>query len=135
MQFILDENIPYKLAPALSLLEESNLKTKYPAKITSIKALNKEGAPDEEVIEIAGEMDAIIFTFDKDFKHLKSYAPLYKKHKVGVIFFKLGKEESNYWGIVKLLITKWEDIKKELHGKSKPLVYQVNKLGIQRHDF
>lgn len=135
MQFILDENIPYKIAQALSILEESNLKTKYPAKITSIKALNKEGAPDEEVIVIAGEMDAIIFTFDKDFKHLKSYAPLYKKHKVGVVLLKLGKEDSTYWGIVKLLVTKWEDVKKELNGKPKPLVYQLNKLGIQRQDF
>lgn len=135
MQFISDENIPYKLAAALSILEESNLKTKIVGKITSIKALGKEGITDEEVIKLAGDMDATILTFDKDFKHIKSYYPLYKQHNVGVVFFKLAKDESDYWGMVKILINKWEDLKKELNGEAKPYVYQVSKQGIQRYEF
>jgi len=132
MQFLFDENIPNKLAKGLNLLEESNHKTKISAHINSIRDLGMQGATDEDVIAKAGKLSAVILTFDKDFKHIKSYAPLYKKHKVGVVFFKLSKEDSNYWGMVKLLINKWEDLKNELTGLDKPFVYQVSKLGIQR---
>jgi hypothetical protein len=47
----------------------------------------------------------------------------------------LSKDESNYWGIVKLVINKWEEIKSKLLDHEKPFAYQVSKLGIQRFEF
>jgi predicted nuclease of predicted toxin-antitoxin system len=110
MVFLFDENIPYKLAQGFILIEEAENSPKIKATVSHIKILNREGATDEEVIQIAGEMKAIIVTFDKDFKHIRSYYPLYKKHNVGIILLKLDKRESNYWGIVKLLTNNWEKI-------------------------
>ncbi|HEY6977037.1 MAG TPA: DUF5615 family PIN-like protein [Chitinophagaceae bacterium] len=135
MFFLFDENVPYKLVQGLILIEESNYKSPIKVKISHPKLMNSEGSSDEEQIEIAGKNDGVIITFDKDFKHIKSYYPLYKKHKVGVVFLKLSKEEANYWGIVKLLINKWEDLKKVLKEHERPFSYQLSKNGIQRFNF
>jgi predicted nuclease of predicted toxin-antitoxin system len=135
MYFLFDENVPYKFVQGLILIEESNHKSPIRVKITHPKLLDNEGATDEEQIHIAGKHGGIIVSFDKDFKHIKSYYPLYKKNKVGVVCLKLTKEESNYWGIVKLVINHWEDIKLKLKDHEKPFAYQVSKKGIQRFEF
>lgn len=135
MFFLFDENVPYKFVQGLALIEESNRKSQIKVSMSHPRLLDNEGASDEEQIHIAGKHKGIIITFDKDFKHIKSYYPLYKEHKVGVVFLKFSKEESNYWGIVKLVINKWEEIKRKLADHEKPFAYQVSRLGIQRFDF
>lgn len=135
MFFLFDENVPYKFVEGLALIEESNHKSAIRAKISHPRFLGTEGESDEEQIKAAGKHDGILVSFDKDFKHIKSYYPLYKKHKVGVIFLKLSKDESNYWGIVKLVINKWEELKRLLKDHQKPFAYQVSKNGIQRFEF
>lgn len=132
MFFLFDENVPYKFVQGLILIEESNHKSPIKVKLSHPRLINNEGASDEEQIHMAGKNDGAIISFDKDFKHIKSYYPLYKKHKVGIIFLKLSKEESNYWGIVKLVINKWEDLKRLLKDHERPFAYQVSKSGIQR---
>lgn len=131
MYFLFDENIPYKLVQGLALIEEANKKSPYQATITHPVIENNAGASDEGQIALAGKKNAIIVSFDKDFKHIKSYYPLYKKYKVGVVVFRLAKADSNYWGIVKLIINNWEKLKKELSDKERPFIYEVNKLGIK----
>jgi|ERR1035437_3327102 predicted nuclease of predicted toxin-antitoxin system len=133
MFFLFDENVPYKFVQGLSLIEEANKKSI--VEITHPHFLKTEGASDEEQIQMAGENNGIIISFDKDFKHIKGYFPLYKLHSVGVVFLKLRKDESNYWGIVKLIINQWENIKNTLKDKQKPFVYQVSRDGIQRFNF
>ena len=135
MFFLFDENVPYKFVEGLALIEESNHKSPIKAIISHPRALKNQGASDEEQIQAAGKHNGIIVTFDKDFKHIKSYYPLYKEHKVGVVFLKLTKEDSNYWGIVKLVINKWEEMKLLLKDHEKPFAYQVSKQGIQRFEF
>ena len=132
MFFLFDENIPYKLAQGFILIEEADNHPKIKAKIHHIKLMGKEGASDSEVIKIAGDEKEIIVTFDRDFKHIKSYYPLYQKYGVGVILLKLQKKDSNYWGIVKILTNNWENIKTTLHQKSRPFVYQVDNAGLKR---
>ena len=135
MFFLFDENVPYKFVEGLALIEESNHKSPIKAKVSHPRFLKNEGASDEEQIKTAGKQNGIIVSFDKDFKHIKSYYPLYKEYKVGVLFLKLTKEDSNYWGIVKLVINKWEELKLLLKDHEKPFAYQVSKLGIQRFEF
>lgn len=135
MFILFDENVPYKLVQGLALIEESSFKSSIKVQISHPKFMNSVGASDEEQIAIAGKHDGIIISFDKDFKHIKSYYPLYKKHKVGIVFLKLSKDESNYGGIVKLIITRWEELKIKLKDHEKPFAYQVSKSGIQRFEF
>jgi predicted nuclease of predicted toxin-antitoxin system len=135
MVFLFDENIPYKLAQGFMLIEEADKSPKIRATVTHIKILDKEGITDEEVIELAGKMDAIIVTFDRDFRHIKSYYPLYKKHNVGIVLLKLDKKDSNYWGIVRILTNNWEKIKEKLHKERKPFVYEVDSKGVHRREF
>jgi hypothetical protein len=135
MFFLFDENVPYKFVQGLTLIEESNHKSPIRVKLSHPKLIGNEGSSDEQQIEIAGRHDGIILSFDKDFKHIKSYYPLYREYNVGVVFLKLSKEESNYWGIVKLVINRWEEIKRLLKDHEKPFAYQVSRNGIQRFEF
>lgn len=135
MYFLFDENVPYKFVQGLALIEESNHKSPIKVKLSHPRLLGNEGASDEEQIKIAGKNDGIIISFDKDFKHIKSYYPLYKDFNVGIVFLKLSKDESNYWGIVKLVISRWEELKILLIDHEKPFAYQVSKHGIQRFEF
>ena len=135
MFFLFDENIPYKLAQGFILIEEADSSPQIKAQIDHIKLMGKEGAADNEVIEIAGKKNGIIVTFDRDFKHIKSYYPLYKKYGAGVVLLKLQKKESNYWGIVKILTNNWEKIKTTLQYEKRPFVYQVDNMGVKRLEF
>lgn len=135
MFFLFDENVPHKFVLGLSLIEESNHSSPIKVKLSHPKIIGNEGASDEDQIKVAGKHDGILISFDKDFKHIKSYYPLYKENNVGVIFLKLAKVESNYWGIVKLVIGRWEELKKLLIDHEKPFAYQVSKNGIQRFEF
>ena len=135
MFFLFDENVPYKFVQGLELIEEANRKSHIKVTVSHPRMLRNEGASDHEQILIAGKYDGIIISFDKDFKHTKSHYSLYKENNVGVVFLKLGKEESNYWGIVKLVINKWEELKNILNDHKKPFVYEVSKKGIQRREF
>jgi hypothetical protein len=69
---------------------------------------------------------------DRDFKHLKSYYPLYKKYNAGVVLLKLGKKDSTYWGIVKLLVNNWEDLKEKCKNERRPFVLQISSKGVAR---
>jgi Domain of unknown function (DUF5615) len=135
MFFLFDENVPYKFVQGLALIEESNHRSPIKVKLSHPRLLNNEGSSDQDQIKIAGKHDGIIVSFDKDFKHIKSYYPLYKEHNVGIVFLKLSKDESNYWGIVKLVISRWEELKRLLIDHEKPFAYQVSKSGIQRFEF
>ena len=135
MFFLFDENVPYKFVQGLALIEESNHKSRMKAKLSHPRLLGNEGSSDEEQIKMAGKHDGIIISFDKDFKHIKSYYPLYNQYNVGIVFLKLSKAESNYWGIVKLVINKWEELKTQLIDHERPFAYQVSQHGIQRFEF
>lgn len=135
MFFLFDENVPYKFVKGLSLIEEANHKSKVKAFIIHPRDVPNEGASDEEQIKYAGKHKGIIVSFDKDFKHMKSYYPLYREFKVGAVVLNLTKKESNYWGIVKAIINKWEDLKTTLQSAERPFIYEISVRGIERRDF
>ena len=135
MFFLFDENVPYKFVKGLSLIEEANNKSKIRVTITHPKDAGNEGATDEEQIVYAGKNKGIIVSFDKDFRHMKSYYPLYKEHNVGAVIINLSKKENNYWGIVKSIINKWEELKVKLSSEKRPFIYEITSRGIERRDF
>jgi predicted nuclease of predicted toxin-antitoxin system len=137
MLFIFDENYSYRIAEGLNLLEGGNQKSPIPVTATHILSLTngKTGEPDEVVIKIAGANKGIIFTKDKDFKQIKSVAPLYKAYKVGVVFLKQNKKGLSYWDNLKILVEKWEDLKSTLSKDTPPFVYQLSNEGVQRFQF
>jgi predicted nuclease of predicted toxin-antitoxin system len=113
MLYVFDENYSHRIADGLNKLESGNLKSRIHVEATHIITLTgKTGTLDPDVIEAVGKVNGIIFTKDKDFRHIKSYYPLYKKHKVGVTFFKQYKNGLTYWDNVKALVNKWEYITK-----------------------
>ena len=137
MLFIFDENYSHRIADGLNLLEQGNRKSPIQVTATHILTLTngKTGEPDEVVIKIAGIKKGIIFTKDKDFKHIKSVAPLYKAHKVGVVFLKQYKKGLSYWDNLKILIDQWENLKETLSKDTPPFVYQLSDDGVQRFQF
>ncbi|HET8963889.1 MAG TPA: DUF5615 family PIN-like protein [Chitinophagales bacterium] len=86
MMFLFDENVPYNLVNGLSFIEAVNYKSKFQSTVSHPKNHSTESASDEEIIKLASRLKAIIITFDKDFKHLKKYATLYKNYKLGIVF-------------------------------------------------
>jgi predicted nuclease of predicted toxin-antitoxin system len=135
MFFLFDENVPYKFVRGLSLIEEANYKTEISAQISHPKDINNQGASDEAQIEYAGMHNGVIVSFDKDFKHMKSYYPLYKQFKVGVIVLNLTKKESNYWGIVKTIINRWEELKIAANETERPFVLEITSKGVEKRNF
>ena len=93
MLIIFDENFPQKIAEGLNLIESTNRDTILHCEITHPYLINKGGTEDDDWITYAGKKDAIIMTFDKDFKDIKAKGRLYNEHKVGVFFFKFDKKE------------------------------------------
>jgi hypothetical protein len=135
MIFLFDENFSDKYSQALNLLEEADRKTTFKIKVKHIRDYNMMGAPDEKVIEQAGKLKATIFTMDNDFKKIKHYYPLYKEHKVGVVFFKSYTKGQTYWKTVLLLIQNWELLKNKISNSERPFAFEVDKTGIKPLSF
>jgi hypothetical protein len=135
MFLLFDENVPYKFVRGLALIEEGNHKRIIKPIIKHPRDVPNEGASDEDQIKYAGKKEGIIISFDKDFKHMKSYYPLYRDHKVGTVILNLTKKENNYWGIVKNVIMRWEELKPKLHNTPRPFIYEITVRGIEKRDF
>jgi predicted nuclease of predicted toxin-antitoxin system len=133
--YIFDENYSFRFAEGLKLIEEGNLRSKIKIAITHVKFLGLLGATDEKIIEEAGKHSGIIITLDKDFKHMKHYYSLYKKHKTGVVIFRSSKGVIFYWDMVKSFINKWEELKEEIAKETFPFAFQINSKGIQKLSF
>lgn len=130
MLFIFDANFPHEFVKGFSILEKANRRS--PISVDVIFAddfMGKQGSTDEEIIAKASSQNAIIITFDSDFKRIKHYKPLLEIHKVGYVYFKTPKGNLLYWDIVKAFINKWEDIKTEISNSSPPFSFEINKQG------
>jgi hypothetical protein len=136
IRILFDENYSPHLIEGLSILEKANYRSLFPANVMDIRVIaNKQGATDDEVIEIAGNLGAIIFTQDTDFKKLKHKAPLYKKHNTGVVFFHSAGSKIIFWDTVVNIIKHWEHLKELIANSTPPFVFKVTKLGVERLNF
>lgn len=135
MFFLFDENVPYKFVQGLALIEEANHKSKYKVQILHPRDNLTEGTSDEDQILLAGKHNGVIVSFDKDFKHMKSYYPLYKQFNVGAVVFNLAKKDFNYWGIVKTIILRWEELKIRIQESDRPFIFEITSRGIEKRSF
>ena len=135
MFLLFDENVPYNLVKGLALIEQADKNTEIHVTIIHPKDAKNQGASDEDQIKYAGKHDGIIVSFDKDFKHMKSYYPLYRDFKVGAVIMNLTKKENNYWGIVRAVINNWEKLKNQLKDAEKPFIYEITIRGIEKREF
>lgn len=135
MIILCDENFPCKIAEGIDIIESANKDTPIQLSFTHPYLLKKGGASDEEWIKFAGENNAIIFSFDKDFKDLKSKGRLYTQHNVGVFFFRYNRKEKIYWQTVKLIVNNMNEIKEKIIDTPAPFVYEISGKGVSRYEF
>jgi predicted nuclease of predicted toxin-antitoxin system len=135
MLFLFDENYSYRIAEGLHLLEDGNNKSKIKVKVTHVKHCGLLNKPDEDIIEYAGKNNAIIFTQDEDFRHIKHYYKLYEQHKTGVVVFRSYKGKIFYWDMVERLVKVWENLKVTLYTEQKPFALEITKTGISKLNF
>ena len=143
MIFIFDENFSYRIAEAFNLLESGNKTTKNHVECRHIIELAKslgikpDGSSytDEQVAQIAGKKNGVIFTQDDDFKSIKHQYPLYKQYKIGLVYFKTTQETRGYWNMVIALITKWEETKEKMVDATPPYCFFVDKKSVQVRPF
>ena len=135
MIILFDENFPCKIAEGIDIIESVNKDTILKCTYTHPYLLNKGGTEDDDWIAYAGRNNALIFSFDKDFRQIKSKGNLYIQHNVGVFFFKYEKKEPMYWQTVKLVVNHLHDIKKTILTVSLPFVYEISKKGVKRCEF
>lgn len=132
MIILFDENIPSKIAEGINIIDSANKDTILKCTYTHPYLLNKGGELDDNWIEYAGKNRAIIFSFDRDFRQIKSKGKLYVEHNVGVFFFKYKKGDPIYWQTVKLIINHLNEIKSTIVNVPSPFVFEISSLGVKQ---
>lgn len=121
MTFYFDENIAPRIARALAVLTEAE-----PIEVYSNVDVFKRGAPDEEWIPKVGESNGIVITQDLNIHRTRHQRELYKKHGVGVVFFKPPKKDGYlYWEMLTQILTSWPDIIKTVEREERPFAYII----------
>jgi len=121
MTFYFDENIAPRIARALAVLTEAE-----PIEVYSNVDVFKRGAKDEEWIPKVGKNDGIVITQDLNIHRTRHQRELYKKHNVGVVFFKPPKKHGYpYWEMLTQILTSWPDIIKTIERAERPFAYII----------
>jgi hypothetical protein len=119
-----DENISPYLAKGLQLLHHP-LQSKEPIEILSLQEVFGKGIKDEDWIPKLGAEHAVIVTQDMRIHKSRSQRELFFEHGVGVIFFHPPSTSGFlYWDMVKLVITRWDEIKKIALKRPPPFAYR-----------
>lgn len=80
------------MAKGLDYLEEGNTLSPFQSKVRHIRDFIPANSDDNEVIKEVGKQNAILITYDKDFKEFKQKWPLYKQYNIGVFWFESTKK-------------------------------------------
>jgi hypothetical protein len=121
MKFYFDENIAPRIARALAILTEPD-----PVEVFCNVDEFGRGAPDEEWIPEVGKNDGIVITQDLNIHRTRHQRKLYKKHGVGVVFFKPPKKNGYpYWDMLTQILTSWPDIIKTVERAKRPFAYVI----------
>ncbi|MBO6794725.1 MAG: DUF5615 family PIN-like protein [Balneolaceae bacterium] len=118
MKFFIDENISPNIAQALAILQ--NPRTDEKIEVFTIKEVFGAGTPDEEWIPKVAKEDGIVITQDRNIHRVQHQRELYKKHGLGVVFFKPPKKGYKYWDLVLFYIKRWKTVKDTVKTLSKP---------------
>lgn len=121
MRFYFDENIAPRIARALAILTEAE-----PIEVYSTIDVFKRGAPDEEWIPKVGAKNGIVITQDLNIHRTRQQRELYRKHGVGVVFFKPPKKHGySYWEMLTHILSSWPDIVQTVEKAERPFAYII----------
>ncbi|MCX6273261.1 MAG: hypothetical protein NTU44_18990 [Bacteroidetes bacterium] len=124
----IDENLPRKLASGLNELQRpQNMRDNLDIQVLSIKEIYGEGEKDEEWIPKIGKEKGIVITQDYRIQTLRHQKELYIENNVGILFLNPpSKGGFAYWEMVKLLVNRWEEIKKIIRKNNPPFVFRCS---------
>jgi hypothetical protein len=100
-------------------------------RVLSIKAEFGKGAKDEVWIPLIGEQNGIVITQDLKIHTTRHQNELYKKHGLGVFFFKPPSNGYSFWNMVEQLVKRWSDIKKKSTDK-RPFAFRITPNKIEK---
>lgn len=122
----IDENLPPQLAKGLHELQQpQNKRDELNIEVLSIKETFGQGEQDEDWIPKVGIEHGIVLTQDGRIQSQKHQKELYIEHGVGILFFSPpSKGGFPYWELVKLVISRWEEIKQIIKKEDTPFAYR-----------
>jgi hypothetical protein len=128
----IDENFSHHLANGLDTFQQHlNSKEKLQIQVLSIKEKFGKGAKDEDWIPIVGKEKGIVITQDLKIQTTRHQNELYKRHGLGVFFFKPPSTGFSFWEMVEQLIKRWPEIKKKASDE-RPFAFRINSNKIER---
>lgn len=132
MKFYVDENITPNIAKALAILQNPRVEEKI--EVFTIREEFGKGTPDEEWIPKVASENGIVITQDFNIQRVRHQRELYKKHGLGVVFFRPPKKGYQYWDLVEFYIRRWKVVKDEVKKLKRPfgLVVTPNSAKPQR---
>jgi len=118
----LDENLSEYVADALNSLNKGYFQNVI---VFSTKNTFGKGASDEKIIPEIGTHAGILITKDIKITKTQLQFDLCKKHKLGMFFLSLPKNQNKHWEIVKLLINHWENMVNIITKEHAPFAYRI----------
>lgn len=125
LKVYIDENIAPQLARSFNIIQEHlNLSEKRPIEVLSIKDTFGQGVLDEDWIPFVGQEGGVVLTYDRRIQNSRHQKELYKKHGVGIIFFKATKSGMSFWNTFKYLVRWWDDLKSIVRKNKPPFAFR-----------
>lgn len=129
MRFLFDAQMPLRLAKGLEMLDKDNL-ANIQTEILHADDVCGQGATDDEVINKAAEVGAIIVSEDDDFKRIKANKKLIQNLNVGYVLYKPPKKTGiRYWEKTVAFILAWEKLKEKILSIDTPFVLKIDRKG------
>jgi hypothetical protein len=128
----IDENFSHHLADGLNIFQKHlNTNEKLQIQVLSIKEVFGKGVKDEVWIPLVGNEKGIVITQDLRIQTTRHQNELYKKHGLGVFFFKPPSSGFSFWEMVEQLIKRWPEIKKK-SSDARPFAFRIKSNKIER---
>lgn len=131
MHFLFDENMPFRLAKGLEVLDADNEYGKPPIhRFSHMTEYSKTGVSDLDIVKLAKKYNAIIVSEDDDYKNISATYELVKKLKIGYVLFKMPKKNgSNYDDKITAFVSAWPHLKKAIAEQKPPYMFVINRDG------
>lgn len=127
----IDENFAPQLARGFNIFQQHlNLKESLQIEVLPIGDVFGRGSKDEDWIPKAGAENAVVITQDLKIFRTRHQNELFKKHGLGVFFFKPPSSGYSFWQMLEQLVKHWPEIKKKI-GSKKPFAYVVTPRNIK----
>ena len=132
LNIYIDENFSHHLAEGLNIFQKHlNTNEKLQIQVLSIKEVFGRGVKDEVWIPLVGNEKGIVITQDLRIQTTRHQNELYKKHGLGVFFFKPPSSGFSFWEMVEQVIKRWPEIKKK-SSDDRPFAFRIKSNKMER---